>query len=418
MVKPIPDLINDEHDEEEGKKKIVLFGKTTDSSYVPLGVDTDGTVLTNADKKYLKLNSYNGPLRTYFGQHWDLSSSPQTHTNTGGGVITVSDINTPSSLPVDDTSDFPESGFCSLYYFGDFYYGSKDATHFKDIRWIKWQGLYFRSIIDNISVQLIGFGLASPSDNAKDPYQTAMLFNTNAGPFKVFANGRMEVPFSTLYGMTRIESKNDLTIASYYGGDILFPNRTKIGGDTNYAQFATDGELTLHGTARVIRDLWIDASGIKAPGAKPATEISHGELETSAWSFSNEGVGANQQTVSWRVAPPYDMDRSEEVKIRIGWSSASTGNVKWQLEYRWLSEDEDTTQGAEETLTSVDAASSTSNGLIITDITGIDAPSSNDASIIFRLKRLSADEQDTITDSVELHGVCFNYTSNKLGEAT
>jgi len=190
-----------------------------------------------------------------------------------------------------------------------------------------------------------------------------------------------------------------------------------IGDTTNYTEVKNDGEINLHGTARILRDLWIDAAGIKAPGAKPATEVSHGNLETSAWQFSNESVEANQQSVSWRIAPPYDMDRNEEIIIRLGWSSASTGNVKWQLEYVWFSEDENTTQGAEETLTIVDGASTTANGLVVTDITGIDAPNSTDASIIFKLTRLSADEQDTISDDVELHGVCFNYTSNKLGEA-
>jgi len=105
------------------------------------------------------------------------------------------------------------------------------------------------------------------------------------------------------------------------------------------------------------------------------------------------------------------------VKIRVGWSSASTGNCKWQLKYRWFSEDEDMTQDGEETLTAIDAASTTSNGLVVTTITGINAPSATDATIMFKLTRLSADADDTISDTVELHGVCFNYTSNKLGEA-
>jgi len=194
---------------------------------------------------------------------------------------------------------------------------------------------------------------------------------------------------------------------------------TKFGDDnTNYASFATDGEITLTGTARVTRDLWIDAAGIKAPGAKPATEVAFGTLETSAWEFSNEGVEANQESVSWRIAVPYDFDRTEGVVIRLGWSSASTGNCKWQLKYRWFSEDEDMTQDGEETLTAVDAASATANGLVVTDIEGIDAPSATDATIIFKLTRLSADGQDTISDTVELHGVCFNYISDKLGQAT
>jgi len=76
------------------------------------------------------------------------------------------------------------------------------------------------------------------------------------------------------------------------------------------------------------------------------------------------------------------------------------------------------TQDGEETLTVVDAASSTANGLVVTTIEGIDAPSDTDATIMFKLTRLSADGEDTISDTVELHGVCFNYVSDKLGAAT
>jgi len=186
--------------------------------------------------------------------------------------------------------------------------------------------------------------------------------------------------------------------------------------DGNYLNVSSVGVITLVGSARVTRDLWIDAAGIKAPGAKPATEVAFGTLEVSAWEFSNEGVGANQESVSWRMAIPYDMDRSVGPSLRVGWSSASTGNCRWQLKYRWFSEDEDLTQDGEETLTATDAASATANGLVVTDITGIDAPSGTDATIMFKLTRLSADAADTISDTVELHGVCFNYTSNKLGD--
>jgi len=192
---------------------------------------------------------------------------------------------------------------------------------------------------------------------------------------------------------------------------------TMIGTATDHTLISSDGVVTLVGSARVTRDLWIDAAGIKAPGAKPATEVSFGALEVAAWEFSNEGVEANQESVSWRMAVPYDMDRSVGPSLRVGWSSASTGNCKWQLKYRWFSEDEDLTQDGEETLTVTDAASATANGLVVTDITGIDAPSGTDATIMFKLTRLSADAADTIADTVELHGVCFNYTSDKLGEA-
>jgi len=68
-------------------------------------------------------------------------------------------------------------------------------------------------------------------------------------------------------------------------------------------------------------------------------------------------------------------------------------------------------------ITIVDSASTTANGLVISNITGIDLPSSTDATIIFKLTRLSADAEDTISDTVELHGICFSYISDKLGES-
>lgn len=221
----------------------------------------------------------------------------------------------------------------------------------------------------------------------------------------------MEDPRMAFIESVQFSMPNKLTITSNKIGTVA----QRI---TSMATEVTNKLSTsLIGSARTIRDLWIDAAGIKAPGAKPATEVSFGALEVSAWEFSDEGVEANQESVSWRIAVPYDMDRSVGPSLRIGWSSASTGNCKWQLKYRWFSEDEDLTQDGEETLTTTDAASATANGLVITTITGIDAPSSSDATIMFKLTRLSADAADTISDTVELHGVCFNYTSDKLGEA-
>ena len=190
------------------------------------------------------------------------------------------------------------------------------------------------------------------------------------------------------------------------------------GDTTNYTSIANDGEINLHGTARVIKCVQIGAEGIKAPGAKPATEIAHGTLETPAFQFSDEGVEANQQTVSFTIKIPCDMDRSVAPNLAFGWSSASTGNAKYSIEYLWRADDEDTTASAQATLTGTDSASSTADGLVSTTSDALAVPSSTDVFLQCRLKRLSADAQDTISDTIELHGVALVYTANKLGEAT
>ena len=67
------------------------------------------------------------------------------------------------------------------------------------------------------------------------------------------------------------------------------------------------------------------------------------------------------------------------------------------------------------TLTGIVSASATSNGLIVSEITGMDLPSATDICIHIRITRLSASGDDTIADTVELSGLALQYVSNKLG---
>ena len=189
--------------------------------------------------------------------------------------------------------------------------------------------------------------------------------------------------------------------------------------DTNYASFAADGELSLTGTARVVIDHWIGASGIRAPGSKPPTFTESGIK--GVWQFGDESVADNQEAVSGTIKIPSEMDRTVVPIFKVGWSAngVSPGVCEWQLEYLWMSPNDDTTAAAQETLTATGTASSTSNGLIITAFAGIDLPGATDQAMFWRLKRLSATgSNDTISDTVEMHGNLFSYTANKLGTAT
>ena len=193
----------------------------------------------------------------------------------------------------------------------------------------------------------------------------------------------------------------------------------RIGDGTNYAMFAADGELTFVATARVLNAIWVDAGGIKAPGAKPATAIAHGTLETPAWQFGNEEVAGNQETVSFNMRIPNRMDRSVAPTLTIGWSAtAITGDVKWALSYLWTKLNQDTTAAAQETLYATTTVSGTAEGLVTSTFIGIDVPDSDDICLHCQLMRMSADVADTLADDCELHGICLQWTSNKLGTAT
>jgi len=181
--------------------------------------------------------------------------------------------------------------------------------------------------------------------------------------------------------------------------------------------------IVLTGSGKFTNAIWIDAGGIKAPGAKPATEVPHGDLETPAWAFGDEALEANEETVSFSMRIPNRMDRLVAPTISVGWSAdgADPGVCEWQLEYLWTSPGEDSGAAAQETLYADDAGAATADGFVLTTFTGIDVPSATDICIHCRIKRLSAalsgNGTDTIAIDVHLSGICFSWTSDKLGTA-
>jgi hypothetical protein len=214
-----------------------------------------------------------------------------------------------------------------------------------------------------------------------------------------------------------INAGNDVNVTNNLDvtSDASIEGSLDIGNAVNGVTIDGIAGIEMSGSARVYNATWVDAGGIKAPGAKPATEVAHGLLETDAWQFA-DAITSNENTVSFEIRIPERMDRSEEPTITVGWSSTTTsGNCTWQLEYLWTSQDDDTTTGAEETLTVTTLSSTTAEGMTLTTFTGINNPSSTDVCIHCRLTRKSGSITDTISDTVELHGLCFRWISDKLG---
>jgi hypothetical protein len=215
----------------------------------------------------------------------------------------------------------------------------------------------------------------------------------------------MDITDTNVYAY--IHHDGNLSIIDNGSGNVII--------DADTGNVSMDSFVELRGDARVYNAEWVDAGGIKAPGTHPATAIAHGKIETPAWRFGDE-VTLNENTVSFTFRIPERMDRSEPVTLTLGWSSATMSeNCTWQLEYFWNSLDEDTTASAEEVLTETSLSSATEDGLASTTFTGINAPSDTDLCLHCRLKRKSGAATDTIADTVELHGICFRWISNKLG---
>ena len=189
--------------------------------------------------------------------------------------------------------------------------------------------------------------------------------------------------FTLLRDVIQCLNSNDIVLKSL-----------KIGDSDNYIGFSESGTLTMAGNARVYRQIWVPFNALKAPGTKPATFKEWGI--SGVWEFSD----ATDDTIVCDIPIPLDMDRTTIPVIRLGWSTNTaviTETSVWQLEYLYRALGEDTTAAAQDTLTINSNANAQANGFNIAAFPG-------------------ADPADDLTDTAELHGVCFMYISNKQGE--
>ena len=156
-------------------------------------------------------------------------------------------------------------------------------------------------------------------------------------------------------------------------------------------------------------------NALKAPGIKPATFVDHGI--SGAWSFAD----ATDDTIVANIKFPNDMDKSVAPIIVIGWSSTTpdpgddSKQAVWQLEYLYRQIGEDTTAVAQGTLPITVSASTVAEGLVYSTFAALDVLHADDLCLHLRLKRLGADPNDDLGDTAELHGLCLQYTSDKLG---
>jgi len=188
------------------------------------------------------------------------------------------------------------------------------------------------------------------------------------------------------------------------------------GGLTNYAQIATDGEITLAGTARVVKYQWYGANALAAGGANGATLGLNGN-NWLVYSFADNA----DEYVQANIRIPTDMDLTAASYLSIAWSSpttSATGIV--DVTYLVNAENESTDQAGTSDTGNTITSSATGDGLVVSDIVTFAASSfgSTDVLIQLQIMRDGDNAADTLNDVLELHGLGLKYTANKLGEAT
>lgn len=267
--------------------------------------------------------------------------------------------------------------------------------------------------------------ITSVADNEVLAYDTSTskwinqtLTETGAATIELDNLGTVAVNTSLI---SDTDSTDDLGSSAKYWKDGYIDNLVApvtVGDGTNQTLFAADGLLTQEGTARVTVDMYITASGVKAPAANPAAFIIYGLC--GAWEFE-EKAGGSEENISGSLKLPSQMDKTVAPVFKVGWSApgSSPGTCVWQLEYLYMSPNEDSANTTpDDTLTTIGTASATADGLAITAFAALATPSATDQAMFFKITRLNNDGDDNIGASIHLRGLLFTHTRDKLGTAT
>jgi hypothetical protein len=183
------------------------------------------------------------------------------------------------------------------------------------------------------------------------------------------------------------------------------------GGTTNYANIASDGTLTLVGTARVIKNLTIPLEGGFGASA-PTSRVS--EAPFLSWTF------AVNDDSHHTIQVPHDMDTSEDALIYIEWYTSvdqTDDEVNWQVMWNSKTTGEAVNSGAT-TDTSGDQTCPTQWQIKETLVETIPGGSlTADDTLGIDLTRIAiVDGTDPQVGTIHVLSFHVEYTSNKLGE--
>ena len=127
-----------------------------------------------------------------------------------------------------------------------------------------------------------------------------------------------------------------LTIVRAAGGLATLARPLQVGGASHYLSVAADGELTLVGTARVKKEIYIPVSrqtlGAGAPTATTRAVGASGSVKVPVLSFSKTVA----QETYFEIHIPTDCDGTVNVEFHLMWfpgASWTTGNYLWTLDY-------------------------------------------------------------------------------------
>jgi len=196
-----------------------------------------------------------------------------------------------------------------------------------------------------------------------------------------------------------------------------FKGTVNSGDGTNYTEIKTDGEINLHGTARVTRHHCIGAASWKNGASAPAEGFDgvYAYLE-----FDN----ATDDDAHHTLIVPHRWDSTADVEFVVSWyytGGNDAGTVCWALEYKAIKAGEVVT-GAGTTIAKTSAGNHTSGQLVRTTFTtkilAANLEAGDDLGFrVFRDVDGGNDAGDSMATDARIIKTHMHYTMNKLGAA-
>jgi len=190
----------------------------------------------------------------------------------------------------------------------------------------------------------------------------------------------------------------------------------KTGGDvgdgTNYISIASNGTITLHGSARVKHNLRVIPEMFKLPATDYPARGTHGV-------FSTLDYADNKIESSYcDIILPFQREIGTDMEIELFWLSETetTGDVVWGIEYKAITDGDtinSTTTTIEEAFTTNSIAGALTKSVFTTKMLAANIDNKN--ILGFRLYRNGP--ADSLSGDALMVGANFVFITNKLGKA-
>jgi len=240
-----------------------------------------------------------------------------------------------------------------------------------------------------------------------------------------------KVCFTQTDGNEYIDSLADgyLDIGATTGIRLRAPTSIGDGGTTNYAEFKADGELVLHGTARVIKCLNIEPKWTKGHGANPPNETT--EDNANYFFVTHDYDDTTEESTYYMFQTNHDYAPAGVVHIHFDFfvdtAPASAESVCFGVEYKKVTAGTDTFDFSSGTSTVYMSESITTGtpandklihqtAAIVLTTTGWEP---NDIIMLrFFRDATGAGGTDDFTGDIRVFNYHLEYLSDVIGEAT